>query len=397
MRTITYRTQLGIVTEGYDRQTEWFQPRVGLIPPSTAVLTMTRAQLWGSDIFSALQEMRSDDLGRTWSAPVAHPTLDRRRYPDGVEVCPCDMTPDWHAASGTLLLVGHTANYFPGERGELVTNESHTIDVSYAVYDAEARAWSAWATMDLPDRDRFFLISAGCAQRVELPNGDLLLPLYCMDRETTARTHQAGDWFVTVVRCAFDGTTLRYLEHGSELTVAGGRGLCEPSLTRYQGKYYLTIRNDDRGYLAASDDGLHFDAPTPWVFDDGADLGSYNTQQHWITHSDGLFLSYTRRGAQNDHVFRHRAPLFLAEVDPARRCVLHDTEREIVPDTGAQLGNFGALNVTPDESWVVTSECMQGDAEDPYDIARTEARGANNRVYICRILWNTPNRLLDNR
>jgi hypothetical protein len=31
--------------------------------------------------------------------------------------------------------------------------------------------------------------------------------------------------------------------------------------------------------------------------DDGAELGSYNTQQHWLSHGDGLFLMYTRRGA----------------------------------------------------------------------------------------------------
>ena len=45
-----------------------------------------------------------------------------------------------------------------------------------------------------------------------------------------------------------------------------------------------------------------------WTFDDGSELGNYNTQQHWVTHSDGLFLVYTRRGADNDDIARHRAP-----------------------------------------------------------------------------------------
>jgi hypothetical protein len=82
------------------------------------------------------------------------------------------------------------------------------------------------------------------------------------------------------------------------------------------GRYYLTLRNDVRGYVSVSDDGLHFAEPKPWTFDDGAELGSYNTQQHWLAHRDGLFLVYTRRGANNDHIVRHRAPLFMARVDP---------------------------------------------------------------------------------
>lgn len=30
-------------------------------------------------------------------------------------------------------------------------------------------------------------------------------------------------------------------------------------------------------------DGLHFDDLRRWTFDDGADLGVYNRQQHWVT------------------------------------------------------------------------------------------------------------------
>ncbi len=390
---VRYDIRRDVVSEGYDRQTEWFQPRVGVIPPSTAVLTMTKAHLWGSDIFTALQEMRSEDLGATWQPPVPHATLARRTFADGVQVCPCDLTPAWHAASGTVLMTGHTALYAPGDRGEVITPEQHHYDVAYSGYDAARQAWSAWATLELPDRDRFFYACAGCAQRVDLANGDILLPVYCLDRATLQAHGGAGDWFVTVLRCAYDGAVLRYLEHGTALTVHGGRGLCEPSLAWYDGQFFLTIRNDDRGYLAVSRDGLYYDGLQPWTFDDGSDLGSYNTQQHWLAHSGGLLLAYTRRGANNDMVFRHRAPMFLAEVDPARRCVLRATEREIVPNYGAQLGNFGVVHASPAETWVVTSECMQGDAEDPYDIARTEARGANNRVFICRVQWERPNNL----
>lgn len=95
------------------------------------------------------------------------------------------------------------------------------------------------------------------------------------------------------------------------------------------------------------------------VWDDGADLGNYNTQQHWVTHSNGLFLVYTRKGAHNDHVFRHRAPLFIAQVDPEKLCVVRSTERVLVPERGARLGNFGVAEVSENETWVTVAEWMQ--------------------------------------
>src|SRR5205814_10357455 len=123
------------------------------------------------------------------------------------------------------------------------------------------------------------------------------------------------------------------------------RGLYEPGLARFQGKFYLTMRNDRAAYVATSTDGLHFSEPRLWTFDDGADLGSYNTQAHWVIHSDGLFLSYTRRGADNDNVIRHRAPLFLAQVDPEYLVVWRATQRVLVPNKGAQLANFAMVDV----------------------------------------------------
>jgi len=392
--TLGFRVKIDVVSEGYDRKTQWFQPRVGIIPPSTAVLTMTESQVWGSAIFTGIYHMRSDDLGRTWSKPTVIKTLIPHPFSDGIEARPCDLTPAWHATTGKLLMTGHTGNYHPGVKGNYIEDDKHTLDVVYAVYDAAAHTWSEWKTLRIPDRELFFYASAGCTDRVDLPNGEILLPLYCLEKKSVTTDAGRGCWFVTVVRCSFDGAELKYLEHGDELRIPVRRGFCEPSLTQYNGRFFLTLRNDVKGYVAVGRDGLHFEKPIPWVFDDGKDLGSYNTQQHWVTHSDGLFLSYTRRGANNDHIIRHRAPLFMAQVDPQRLCVIRRTEKEVVPNRGAQLGNFGTVNVSPRESWVTTSECMQADAKNWRDLALTESRGANNRVYITRIIWDRPNRLV---
>ena len=41
------------------------------------------------------------------------------------------------------------------------------------------------------------------------------------------------------------------------------------------------------GYVTSSDDGLHYAPIRPWTFDDGTELGSYNTQQHWVSTAEG--------------------------------------------------------------------------------------------------------------
>ena len=134
--------------------------------------------------------------------------------------------------------------------------------------------------------------------------------------------------------------------------------------------------------MSVSNDGLQFDEPQPWCFDDGVELGSYNTQQHWLTHGDGLFLIYTRRGANNDHIVRNRAPLFMAQVDPTTLRVMRRTEKIIVPERGAELGNFGANAVSATESWVTVSEGMF--------MKDSVQRGAEGATFIARILWDQP-------
>ena len=197
-----------------------------------------------------------------------------------------------------------------------------------------------------------------------------------------------GDKFyrVTVLRCSFDGTTLSYKEQGNELELESGRGVYEPSLTRCGDSFYLTLRNDTAGYVATSTDGLHFSPIQPWLWDDGSELGTYNTQAHWVTHGERLFLVYTRSGAHNDHVFRNRAPLFMAEVDRKTLRVKRATEVVLVPEHGARLGNFGVCEVSENETWVTVTEWMQ--TWSPNIVLKPgNPLGANNRIYLSRILW----------
>jgi hypothetical protein len=179
---------------------------------------------------------------------------------------------------------------------------------------------------------------------------------------------------------------------GTELSIAGGRGFAEPSLAHFQGTYYLILRNDAAAYVATSDDGLKFGRPRAWTFDDGKDLGSYNTQAHWLTHSEGLFLTYTRRGANNDHIARHRAPLFIAQINPQSLQVIRSTEQILLPERGVMLGNFGASPITAQESWVTDAEFISR-LVDPNAGTRPHPKGADGTVWVGRAKWSKPNPL----
>lgn len=400
---LTYTIDLTVVREGFDGESCWVHPRAGAIPPGAlgneqgtnplVMLTMQKLRLSGSDVFYALNELHTSDFSKTWSAPAEQQDFHRQVYRvgkspvppgvvgnedllrDGDDVVVCDFTPKWHEKTQRLLGIGHTAWY----RNNAIFNPRPRA-TAYSFWNPEQGKWVPWKVLELPDTVPEFQASgAGCVQRFDLDNGDILLPIY-------GKAPKDPFTQVCVIRCKFDGETLSYVDHGNLLTVPEKRGVGEPSLTRFNGTYYLTMRHDLRGYVSTSQDGLHFSKPQPWQFDDGTELGSYNTQQHWVTHSQGLFLVYTRKGANNDHVFRHRAPLFIAQVNPKTLQVIRATEKVVVPEKGTRLGNFGVVDVNQNETWVTTAEWMQP--------AGVEKYGSNNRVFASRILWSQPNQLV---
>jgi hypothetical protein len=158
------------------------------------------------------------------------------------------------------------------------------------------------------------------------------------------------------MHCRFDGENLQYVTHGTEHTLHSGRGLYEPSLTEHDGVFYFTMRADDGAFVTRSEDGLKFSPVQPWRFDDGQLLGSRNTQQHWLSLGGRLYLIYTRSGVGNESVFRQRAPLFVAEVDPERLCVLRTTEQTVLPNDGGLYGNSGVYRFSDREAWITCAD-----------------------------------------
>jgi len=389
-----FKIQLETAHSGYDRVTCFVHARAAAIPgdPPAVIMTMHPIRLTGTDVFYSVHELRTDDGGKTWIGPIEHAeTLGRRPLGDGREEAFINPYPQWHEKSGVVLCIGDSVIY----ENDTLPPQPRPVRPAYTVYNPATRAWAPWKNLELPDPDKFYETYSGSTQRIDLPNGDILLPAaFCLPRTAGGRStpdieHGGGAQEVAIVmRCVFDGSDLSYVEHGTELTIPEGRGLCEPSLAHAGGRYFLTLRNDIAGYVTAGDDGLHFDEPRRWTFDDGADLGNYNTQQHWVTHGDDLYLVYTRRGANNDHIVRHRAPLFIAQVDKDRLCVIRETERMLVPERGARLGNFGVTKISEHETWVTAAEWMQGKLPDWKNPLNCERYGSDNSIFVARILFD---------
>jgi hypothetical protein len=365
-----YKIEITTLLTGHGTKL-YTQSRAALIPgnPARIIVTTQETDPTGAHGYKDMFEIQTTDNGRAWTSLTRIESLRRKRMPEGHDFVIGDVCPQWHAATQRVLATGKTFGFRDG------TTEDRGLErVSYAVFDPKTGKWSELRLLELPEKDHegktILEPNSGCHQRIDLPNGEILLPI-------RYRKDPAVRYYTTIVaRCRFDGEKLTYVEHGSEFMIQRERGLYEPSVTSFGGRYFLTMRADHSAFVARGKDGLNYEPFIEWKWDDGAVLGSYNTQQHWLVHGNTLYLLYTRRGANNDHVMRNRAPLFIAEVDPERLCVRRATERVVFPEENADIGaGFGVLEVSANERWVITSEL-------PTKGSRDYAR-----VMFARLMW----------
>ncbi|WP_395738841.1 exo-alpha-sialidase [Prosthecobacter sp.] len=359
----------------------WSQSRAAVIPgdPARVMITTQEFEKQGSHGYRDIYSLETTDGAKTWSNPQRIESLDRKMSPLGVEMVMGDLCPQWHAASRKVLVTGKTFGFRKDAKPNEAKDDRAYERVAYSVYSPDKGEWSGLKIMAMPEKDHaghpIIEPNAGCNQRFDLPNGEVLLPVrYRHDPKLRTYT-------TIVARCTFDGETLTYREHGSELTTAVPRGLYEPSVTGFKGRYFLTMRAEKTGYVARGTDGINYEPAVEWKFDDGRPVGTYCTQQHWIVHEDGLYLIYTRKGANNDHVFRHRAPIFIARVDPDQLHVIRATEQILMPETGVDLGGgYAPVAVNEKETWVISTEMA----------FPKNRQGENNRILLAKIIWNQP-------
>ena len=350
---------------GFDGRLCKVQPTVASDGKGTSLLAFQRLLLSGSDVFYGQFMSKSVDGGETWSDPVELTAL-KDTHENGCRVARYATV---HHACSRWFALG-LAQLYVNDKVPLqkyVNGRPYGTPL-YVSVDPVRGIYTGFKTLPFPLP---YEMAMPFGQILECGNDEVLIPFYFCPPGTGPKGR------ILVVRYAFDGDSLKVVRAGVPVVRDDlRRGLVEPSLARLGGKVYLTLRSDEMGLWCDSDDGLTFTAPRPWTWTDGRMIGNKNTQQHWIQCEKGLFLAYTREDATNGHVFRNRAPIYMARFDPAQGGLVRATERPLVPELGARLGNF-CVHGLPGESWLVTAEWMQ-----PVGCGRY---GSDNSLWLVKV------------
>ena len=202
---VDYQLELEIILPEAQGKGSWFQPRPTAIPAArkdgTPSVVMTIQQAIGSDFFTGLSVMETRDLGQTWTQPEALSQLGWRPAENDLTVGVCDVTLGWHAPTGKVLGIGHTARYT--KRG--FAGFGHRRDTIYTVHDPKSGTWTPWTVFEFPKTgdDKYFFNGVHGQWLVE-PDGSVLVPAYYVP------PNQGFLLRGIVMRCKFDGDKLTY-------------------------------------------------------------------------------------------------------------------------------------------------------------------------------------------
>ena len=353
---------------GFDGRLCKVQPSIATDGQGTAILCFQKLLLTGSDVFFGQFLSKSDDGGATWSCPVEQLAI-ADTFENGFRVTRYG-TIHYGKVSARWFALGLEALY-KGNKEPLQTcvdGRPYGTPI-YISVDAKKGCFTGYTKMPFPFA---YEQAFPFGQILEYENGDILVSFYYRPVGMQMRSR------CVTVRYAFDSAGLKVVTVGVPIACDNlNRGIGEPSLARLGGKVYMTLRSDEAGmWCESGDGGLTFSEPRPWTWTDGARIGNRNTQQHWITCGESLFLAYTREDRNNSHVFRNRAPIFMARFDPVCGGLVRGTEFPLVPELGARLGNF-CVDSTGDESWLVTAEWMQP--------VGCERYGADNSIWLVKV------------
>lgn len=364
---------------GFDGKRCKVQPCVTTDWKGNALLTYQTLLLTGADVFYGQHVCKSTDGGRTWSAPKEM-ALFKDEYTNGYRIVRY-ANPRYSAKNRKWYALGKSGMY-KGDKEPVngrVNGKPSGLPL-YATVDVDTGAYTSWKTIDFPFP---YITAFPFGDPVDLDDGSLLIPFYY-----TVGHKFGGSAFdvmcqVVCVKYRFEGDGITLVEAGESIDCPElKRGVCEPSLVKFGDRYYLTLRSNEKGLFAESSDGLRFGAPKTWCWEDGEPIGNRNTQQHWLKIAGDLYLAYTRWNGMNQHVFRNRAPVYIAKFDPKRGCLVRGTELAVVPELGARLGNFQTAISETGESWLITAEWMQHPGCERY--------GSDNSLWFVKFFPSGP-------
>lgn len=358
---------------GYDGITCKVNPAIRCDKSGLAFLTYEMLLLSGSDVFNSSYIAKSTDSGISFNEPMLQNFLETKNNGIRTVYLPHLVYNKYH---DKFFGIGSIICY-ENDNWPIIEGEYSKQPFYYFEFDKETCKWGNPQKLDFPYD---YNVAFPRSQFVELDNGDMIIPFYC--RKSENLNHR---FLVVTVRYRLENGTLVPIEAGTPIEAPEKfvRGFYEPSLTIFKGKYYLSLRSDETGLVAESDDGLTFSTPEPLVWTDGEWVGNYNTMTLWIKAKDALYLTYTRKNAHNDHVFRNRAPIFMTRFDTKTLRLIQSEEVILVPELGARLGNYNITDVSENEAWLITAEWMQG----PEGSEGCEKYGSNNSLWRAKVKW----------
>lgn len=336
---------------GFDGKTCKMSPNIATDWDGTILMNYGHLLLTGSDVFYGQDMFKSEDNGQTWKKLRKSKSL-KQTWDGNLRI--------------TYNAVPHYSRYF--KKWYAICNTTKYADDKVPFQNmVDGKPWSSPYYADIDIRTGklgqlkplpFPFDYAGTnayGEPLELENGDIIQTFYFVTPEQKTKNYKS-----VCVRYRFTEDGLEVVEAGTPVQYPElNRGVYEPSLIYFQGKYYLTLRSDERGMFCESTDGLHFGPFKVWCWEDGTPIGNKNTQQHWISLGDTLYLSYTRENGANDHVFRNRAPVYSARFDTEKGALVRETEFPLVPELGARLGNFNTICDGEGRAYFITAEWMQ--------------------------------------
>ena len=101
---------------------------------------MTLQTIGGSDYFGPVRWSETHDRGMTWPVPEAIPAFGRQgvRGSSGLSAGVCEVVPQFHPRTGTVLALGHVVFY---RQEKFSVSEQLARYPVYAVRSADGR-WS---------------------------------------------------------------------------------------------------------------------------------------------------------------------------------------------------------------------------------------------------------------
>ena len=353
---------------GYDGKLCKIQPTIATDGKGVAILGFQKLLLSGMDVFYGQYLSKSVDGGKTWSEPVMQTAL-ADTYENGCRVARY-ATVRYAFGKKKWFAIG-MAQLYDGDRRpfqKYVDGRPYGTPI-YVSLDAEKGMFTKYSTLPFPFE---YEMALPFGQSLECEKGDILLGIYFRPIGAGKKSQ------VVTVRYRFDGDAMEIVAAGVPVKCDRlKRGLGEPSLVRSGDKVYMTLRSDESGmWCESSDGGLTFSGLREWSWTGGTSIGNRNTQQHWVSANGGIYLAYTREDRTNSHVFRNRAPIFMARFDPSKGGLVRDSECILVPELGARLGNFCVVGDGSGGSWLVTAEWMQP--------AGCERYGADNSIWFVK-------------